>query len=130
MRIAVSSEDNRGLEAQVAQHFGRCPYFTFVDVEDGAIQEVRVLDNPHYHDHRPGAVPDFVKAYDATMIIAGGMGRRAVALFQQAGIEAYTGADSTVRRSLESAMGGELEDATPCPGRGGDACDEHGSHSH
>ena len=38
MRIAVSSESNQGLESSVSAHFGRCPYYVIVDVEDGTVK--------------------------------------------------------------------------------------------
>jgi predicted Fe-Mo cluster-binding NifX family protein len=47
-------------------------------------------------------------------MLAGGMGQRAVSFFQQYGIEAVTGASGTVRRSLESYLGGELSGVEPC----------------
>ena len=40
MKIAVTAEDNNGLESVVAQHFGHAPYFILVDVEDGAVTAV------------------------------------------------------------------------------------------
>jgi predicted Fe-Mo cluster-binding NifX family protein len=47
-RIAVPSELPGGLGAQRAGHFGRCACFTLVDVADGAVKEVEVLENaPH-----------------------------------------------------------------------------------
>ena len=47
-------------------------------------------------------------------MLAGGMGRRAIALFQQYGIEAVTGAAGTVRHALEQYLGGALQGAEPC----------------
>jgi hypothetical protein len=38
MRIAVSTETNAGLDAPVAGHFGRCPFFTLIDLEAEQIQ--------------------------------------------------------------------------------------------
>ena len=32
MRIAISAENNLGLESEVAHHFGRCPFFALVEV--------------------------------------------------------------------------------------------------
>ncbi|MGC9520257.1 MAG: NifB/NifX family molybdenum-iron cluster-binding protein [Anaerolineae bacterium] len=129
MRIAVSSADNRGLDGAVAYHFGRCPYFTFVDVDDGVIQSVDVVENPHFANHQPGAVPGFVHQQGADMIIAGGMGRRAIALFQELDIQAYTGAEENIRRSLEQALGGQLDVAEPCAGHGGAGHHDH-EHEH
>jgi predicted Fe-Mo cluster-binding NifX family protein len=46
MRIAVSAENNDGLQSRVSSHFGRCPYFMLVEVQDGQIQNVSAVDNP------------------------------------------------------------------------------------
>ncbi|MFP4395343.1 MAG: NifB/NifX family molybdenum-iron cluster-binding protein [Anaerolineales bacterium] len=123
MRIAVSAEQNQGLESVAAHHFGRCPYYIIVDVDDHHITAVESIANPYYQAHRPGQVPAFIREQGVDMMVAGGMGRRAIALFQQYGIEAYTGAAGVVRRALEQALGGQLEEAAPC---GHDDHDEHG----
>ena len=124
MRIAVSSEQNQGLESVAAHHFGRCPYYVIVDVDDHNITAVESIANPYYQAHRPGQVPAFIRDQGVDMMVAGGMGRRAIARFQQYGIEAYTGAAGTVRRALEQALGGQLEEAEPCASH-----DNHGEHS-
>ena len=131
MRIAVSSADGRGLEGRVSPHFGRCPYFTMVEVNDGVIEQVSVVTNPHYENHQPGQVPSFVKAQGAAMIVAGGMGRRAIMMFEQLSLGAYTGAQSTVGEAVEAALDGRLDEAVPCPGHGGDGdCGDHDHGAH
>jgi len=114
MRIAISADTNGGLESVVGQHFGRCPYFALVDVEGTEVQEVTMVDNPYYPNHSPGQVPNFIKSQNANVMLAGGMGRRAVMFFEQLGIHAATGAAGTVRQALEAYLGGELSEAEPC----------------
>lgn len=127
MRVAVSSADERGLAAGVSAHFGRCPYFTVVDVEDNTIQAVAIVENPHFQDHRPGQVPAFVHDQAANMIVAGGMGGRAIAMFERLSIQAFTGARGTVQDALDLALGGHLDVAAPCAGHsgGGGDCEDH-----
>jgi hypothetical protein len=38
MRIAVSTETNAGLDAAVSPHFGRCPFYALVDLQEGQKQ--------------------------------------------------------------------------------------------
>ena len=114
MRIAISAQDDRGLEGVVAHHFGRCPYFAFVDVEGHTITEVEVLGNPYYNKHQPGQVPKYIQRQGADVMVAGGMGQRAIQIFDQMGIEAYSGAAGTIRRAVELVVGGQLTEATPC----------------
>jgi predicted Fe-Mo cluster-binding NifX family protein len=122
MKIAVTAEDNNGLESLVAQHFGHAPFFMLVDVKDGEVCAVQGIANPFATAHQPGQIPDFVKQQNADVILSGGMGGRAIEFFEQAGIKAATGASGTVRQALEHYLGGKLKDAAPC--------DESVAHGH
>ncbi len=114
MRVSVSADDNKGLDSVVSPHFGRCPYFVLVDVEGHEVKSVHAVPNPYYGHHQPGQVPGFIHSQGANVMLTGGMGRRAIAFFQQYGIQAVTGASGTVRRALEQYLGGGLQGAEPC----------------
>lgn len=114
MRIAISADDERGLESVVSPHFGRCPYFVLVDLEGNQVKAVTVVPNPFYGNHQPGQVPAFIHRQGAEVMLTGGMGARAVAFFQQYGIEPVTGAYGTVRNALEQYLSGRLQGAAPC----------------
>ena len=60
MKIAVSVETKDGLDSVVAHHFGRCPFFALVEVEEDEIKAVDVINNPYYGAHQPGQVPGFI----------------------------------------------------------------------
>ncbi|MBN1429445.1 MAG: NifB/NifX family molybdenum-iron cluster-binding protein [Anaerolineae bacterium] len=114
MRIAVTAENNNGLDSLVAQHFGHAPFFMLVDVKDGEVCAVQSIVNPFDGKHQPGEMPDFIKQQNADVILSGGMGGRAIQFFEQAGIKAATGASGTVRQALELFFGGKLKEAAPC----------------
>ena len=114
MRIAVSADNKQGLDSVVSPHFGRCPYYVLVDVDGDNVAEVREVDNPYYGNHQPGQVPGFIASLGANVMLAGGMGGRAITFFEQYGIEGVTGAYGTVRQSLERYLGGQLKGAAPC----------------
>jgi predicted Fe-Mo cluster-binding NifX family protein len=114
MRVAISADDSSGLDSVVSPHFGRCPYYVLVDLDGREVSQVSAVENPFYARHQPGQVPGFIDSQGADVMIAGGMGRRAIGLFSQYGIEAVTGASGTVRRSLEQYLGGALQGAQPC----------------
>jgi predicted Fe-Mo cluster-binding NifX family protein len=114
MKIAISIETNNDLDSVIAHHFGRCPFFALVDVEDGQIQDVNVISNPYYNNHQPGQVPGFIHEQGANVMLSGGMGHRAIEFFNQFGIETATGVAGTVRYALERYLGGELEGSKPC----------------
>jgi predicted Fe-Mo cluster-binding NifX family protein len=114
MRVAVSADNRNGLDSVVSPHFGRCPHFVLVDLDDHDVREVQEVDNPYYGHHQPGQVPAFISSLGANVMLTGGMGGRAIMFFQQFGIEGVTGAYGTVRQSLERYLGGELRGAAPC----------------
>jgi predicted Fe-Mo cluster-binding NifX family protein len=114
MRVAISADDSSGLDSVVSPHFGRCPYYILVDLDGHQVQQVSAVENPYYGHHQPGQVPSFIERQGANVMLAGGMGRRAIALFQQGGIEPVTGATGTVRHALEQYLGGALRGAAPC----------------
>ena len=114
MRIAVSADNNNGLDSVVSPHFGRCPHFVLVDLNDHNVTDVQVVDNPYYGHHQPGQVPALINSMGANVMLTGGMGGRAIMFFEQFGIEGVTGAYGTARQSLERYLGGELKGAAPC----------------
>lgn len=114
MRIAVTAEENNGLESVVAEHFGQALYFVFVDVVDGKISTAEAVPSPFGTGHAPGLVPRFIKEQRADVILSGGMGGRAVGFFEELGIRAATGATGNVRGAVERYLKGELTGAAPC----------------
>jgi predicted Fe-Mo cluster-binding NifX family protein len=114
MRVAISSDNENGLDSVVSPHFGRCPYFVLVDVEGQDVKEVQSIANPYYGHHQPGQVPGFIHSQGADVMLTGGMGGRAIMFFDQYGIQAATGASGTARHALEQYLGGALRGAAPC----------------
>lgn len=114
MRIAVSADTRQGLDSVVSPHFGRCPHYILIDVEGREVTGVQEVDSPFYGHHQPGQVPGFIHSLGANVMLAGGMGGRAIMFFEQYGIEGVTGAYGTVRQSVGRYLGGELRGAAPC----------------
>jgi len=116
MKIAFASEDNQGLQGSLSAHFGRCPYYTMVDVEEDKVMDTTVIDNPYFNSHAPpGVVPQFIKEQGAQVMIAGGMGPRALEHFNQFGIEAITtGTQESVETILNAYLRGEISGAAGC----------------
>ncbi len=108
MKIAIPCGNNNGLESEVSTHFGRSPYYAFVDVDDNRIKNVEVIPVP-LAEHELGDLPNFVKENNGTVVIAYGMGRRAVDFFKQLGIDVITGVSGNVKDAVESFMKGDLK---------------------
>ncbi|MGQ9631289.1 MAG: NifB/NifX family molybdenum-iron cluster-binding protein [bacterium] len=117
MKVCVPTMGNRGLDELVSQHFGRGETFTFVDTETGT---VRVIDNTGEH-HSGALTPAQIIAQEgAEVVLCSGLGRRAIGIFEENGIEVFIGAGGTVRDAISAWKSGSLEEATDA-----NACKEH-----
>lgn len=101
MKIAISTEGGN-----VSAHFGRCPSYTIADVENGKVVRVEEIPNP---GHEPGFLPRFLAQKGVSVVIAGGMGPRAQALFAQNSIKTVTGIQGEVRSILARYVSGQLQ---------------------
>ena len=76
-------------EGKLAVHFGHSQSFALIEVEENQIKNTEYLVPP---PHEPGVLPKWLSDQGANVIIAGGMGNRAISLFDQHGIKVITGA--------------------------------------
>lgn len=104
MKIAIPTAN--GL---LCPHFGHCDEFTMIDVnpESKEILGTQVIPAP---EHEPGLLPRWLHEKGASVIIAGGMGGRAQALFAQNGIQVCVGAPSAPPAKIAAEyLNGTLE---------------------
>lgn len=113
MKIAVASENKI-----VAGHFGHCEGFEVFDVEDGKIVKQEFVKNP---GHKPGFLPNYLNDMGVNVIISGGMGGGAVAIFNEKGINIVTGATGSCEENVKSFVEGKLKST-------GSICREHQHH--
>lgn len=118
MRIAIATDGDH-----VSQHFGRCPAFTLVDIENSQVRDRTVIPAP---EHRPHYLPRFLHEKGVEQIIAGGMGRNARALFERFRIGTFIGVDETVNRAIDLFLRGELTEGE----NGCDSGEHHHEHHH
>ena len=92
---------------QLCQHFGHCQEFAVITVENGTIRRSELLEPP---PHEPGALPRWLHEQGVSVVIAGGMGRRAQAFFEEFGIEVVVGAQpGEPQRVAQAYVEGALE---------------------
>ena len=114
MRIAISTDGD-----SVSAHFGRCPTFTIVDIEEDKVTHTEVIDNPGHH---PGFIPRFMHERGVSCMVTGGMGMRATSLFNDLGIRTIIGVSGRISDVVEKLRKGTLESGesqcTPGSGKG------------
>lgn len=101
MKIAISTDGE-----YVSAHFGRCPSFTLVDIENGKLISKKVIDNPGHH---PGYLPQFLSEKGVNCIVAGGMGMRAKELFKDANIDIILGVEGKIDNTIDKIISDTLE---------------------
>ena len=93
-RVMVSGENRMRIAVPVSggrlnPHFGHSESFLLIDVENGQIKGKEPKTPPL---HEPGVLPNWMAEQGVNVVIAGGMGRRALGLFEEKGIRVVTGA--------------------------------------
>ena len=104
MKIAVPLA-----EKKLSMHFGHCDEFAIfdVDMESKTIQDKQVLKPPR---HEPGVLPKWLHDNGAELIISGGMGMRAMQLFESNGIKLIVGATpDEPEKVVQAYLDGTLE---------------------
>jgi len=124
MKICIPTLGENGLDNQVGEHFGRVPTYTIVDLDTN---EVTVISNTSEHMGGRGYPPEIMAREGVNVMICQGLGRRAISMFEQMGIDVYIGASGTVKDVIEAFKQGSLQKASHA-----DACAQHafGDHHH
>ena len=119
-RIAVPVDGD-----QLCPHFGGAPAVAFIDADPltRVIASRRDLPTP---PHQPGVLPRWVHEQGAEVVIAGGIGERAVVMLADAGIRVVQGAPvAPVAELVRSWLDGRLASRpTTC------SHDHHQGHDH
>ncbi len=123
IRIAVPSDGQGGLDGLRAGHFGHCDVFTLVDVENGQIKDVSIIENK---EHVQGGcmVPVQLLAENKVQrLVVGGIGMRPLMGFKQVGIDVYYDGERRDIRPVVDDMIAEklpmIADDQVCGGGGG-----------
>ena len=101
MKIAIPSQGDT-----FSPHFGHCPEFTIIETEVKEIINKEIIPNP---GHKPGFLPKYLNEMGVDCVLAGGMGRRAVDLFEKNGIEVVTGVSGIIDNAVEQFLNNNLE---------------------
>lgn len=113
MKIAIPLTAGR-----LSDHFGHCDEFALIEADSTSkqiVSQTRVIPPPH----EPGALPRWLHAQGVHVVIAGGMGPRALNLFAECGIAVHGGpASSTPEDLVREYLDGALAGGKPVCGHG------------
>lgn len=119
MKVAVATDNG-----MVSAHFGRCSEYTLAEVAGEQVTGTEVIANP---GHEPGFLPAYLAERGVEVVICGGAGPRAQALFAEQNIEICMGISGPVAAVLEQYAAGNLTagNSTCDHGERHERCDHH-----
>ena len=107
MKICIPSKDDRGLEAEIHDHFGSAPWFTIVDTETGEADSVR---NPSCHLAEGSCHHiDTLRSLGVVAVVSSGIGRRAWTALDDAGIKVFSAVARRVGDIPTALLNGDAE---------------------
>ncbi len=125
MKVALPMVDGR-----FSEHFGGAEAFGLFEVDEvkKAVVSKSIVEAP---PHEKGAFPVWLRDQGASVILAGGMGPRAVQMFEQFGIKVVSGVAGGEPETLVKAFlsGTLVTTGEVCSGGHLHHCGDHG-HEH
>ena len=84
-KIAVPVDEKGVLDS----HFGHCKYFALLEIKDERIVSEELVTPP---PHEPGLLPKWLADKAVTDVLAGGMGHKAIQIFNYNNVNVFVGA--------------------------------------
>jgi predicted Fe-Mo cluster-binding NifX family protein len=108
--LAVPTLGEGGLEGQRSAHFGHCDCFTLIEIVDGEIAEVRVVDNPPHVEGGCLTPVNLLASHGVSALLAAGMGARPLQGFNDVGISVYFESETPgISEAVELVLQGTVE---------------------
>jgi len=113
VRIVVPVSDEKGIDAQLSQHFGRAPFYVIIDLDDeGHVIGQGTIANTSEHFGGAGLPPDRILQLKPKALITYGLGSKAIKMFQDAGVAVLRTEANTVREVVNAYNNDELQELT------------------
>jgi len=112
-RIAIPVENQDGLEAPIAEHFGRAPFFAIVDLDEkGKVASVKTEANTGEHHGGTGHPHENLLAFKTKHHCSIWNGPGGLTSFQNAGVNVLKATAKTVQEAVTQFKAGTLEKLT------------------
>jgi predicted Fe-Mo cluster-binding NifX family protein len=113
VRLVVPSSEEKGLDSQLSQHFGRAPFYVVVDLDEkGNIISDSVIPNTSEHFGGVGVPPDRIIQLKPNALVTYGLGSKALTMFQAAGVAVLRTEANTVKEVVSAYNNNELQELT------------------
>lgn len=109
MKIVIPTEDKKGINGKIAEHFGRCQTYTFLD-EKGEV--IEIIENTSEHMGGSSLPPELMKKHGADILLCRELGPRALNLCEQLGIDVYACQAETVKEIFEMWKNNRIKKAS------------------
>ena len=116
-KIVIPTDSEKGLNDIVAEHFGRCNTYTFLD-EKGKV--IEIINNISGHMGGLGLPPELMKKHGADVLLCRELGPRALDLCNELGIKVYVYQATTVNEIFNLWKNKKIKKASS-----EDVCEEH-----
>ncbi len=108
VRIAVPADNMEGLAAPRSGHFGKCAWYTLVDVAGDKVVAVQSMVNGGHIAGGCSVPVMLLKGWDVDKVVVGGIGGRPLMGFRDEGIDVYAGVGSTVQETVDAYLLGQI----------------------
>ncbi len=108
IRLAIPADTDAGLEAQRSGHFGKCAYYTLIDIKDQQVQQVVAMKNGGHIQGGCSVPVILLSANHVNKLIVAGIGGRPLQGFRETGIEVYAGSGETVQETIDLFLNDQL----------------------
>ncbi len=110
-RILIPTHNMEGTE--IADHFGRAPYFAVIDLDNnGTAIKAQVHPNRGEHSGGKGHAHNNVLRFQPRAVIVQGMGPRGIMSFQSQNIAVLRANSRSVQELVQAYIRNELEELT------------------
>ncbi|MBS7626507.1 NifB/NifX family molybdenum-iron cluster-binding protein [Candidatus Bathyarchaeota archaeon] len=109
LKIIIPIERFEGEDSLISNHFGRAPEFALVEIsENHSLRNISTLKNVGEHFGGHGSAERIISDLKPDIIIAKGMGPRALQIFQSMGLSVYTGDCLKIGEAIQAYFAGRL----------------------
>jgi len=113
VRIVVPVSNEKGIDSQLSQHFGRAPFYAIIDLDENYnVIGQGTISNTSEHFGGVGLPPDRILQLQPKALVTYGLGSKALTMFQNAGVAVLRTEANTVKEVVEAYKNNELQELT------------------